>query len=164
MELQINNSQWTWTCGVTHTHRIESVCTDSPFFLFVNKTGLNFSFRWVFLGTIQKEHSSCIQRTFTTYLPVNLTVLLVLSQLEFTTEQYGSYLVWTQLTETHSPLEMVFKCTTGHPTGTRKDEIQWGHNGVHNYKSPRLQYHSHLYCITTHYKTPPRGRTSICTL
>lgn len=75
-------------------------------------------------------------------------------------EQYGPYLLWTQLTETHSSQEMVFKWTSGHPTGTRKDEIQWGHNGAHNYKSPRLQYHSHLHGITTHYKTPPQGKTS----
>lgn len=65
-------------------------------------------------------------------------------------EQYGPYLLWTQLTETHSLVEMVFKWTTGHPTGTRKDEIQWGHNGVLQLQIPKaavllaplLHYHS----------------------
>ncbi|CAJ1049529.1 Hypothetical predicted protein, partial [Xyrichtys novacula] len=66
----------------------------------------------------------------------------------------GSHPVRTQLSETHwcsnGPIEI--------PLGPGNMKYSEGHNGLQHYKSPRLQYHWNLYCITTHYKNPTSGQ------
>lgn len=89
-----------------------------------------------------------------TYFSSKLTDTLISCQLYLTTELPGPHPVWTQLTGTHwcsnGPMDI--------PLGPGNMKYSGGHNGLHHYKSPRLQYHSLLYCISTHYKNSTSGQ------